>query len=210
MKTLLCAATEIEAKACRKGVAHNADFEVLKTGMGLELSAKKLLQRLEHSPKPDRIISTGFAGSRVPNAQVGTWIQASSISMQGKDLLPLPLLWTEISTIDFLSVSELTQQISNHAVDMESYSLAQIARDWNIPFHILRVISDTPEEPIPSHFSHFVVGATTPNPLRKISAYLRGLNGVLTRPRLTAQYIAKSRPLPAILTSGWRHLSHPM
>jgi len=199
MKILLCAATVFEAGACQKAVRQakaSAKVSVLKTGMGGEAAASALTRALESAiasgVQPERVISTGFAGSRRALLKMGDVITVRKVSSEGKSI---PIVPAAIRSIPFREVS--LEQVSKimgaagedetgevEAVDMESYSLAEVAARFQIPFSVIRIVSDDPEHPIPDG----------------------GWLEMVSSPLRLARFIARSSSLPTKLRRLWEQL----
>src|SRR5262249_25453390 len=84
---LVCAATSVEAKACRQGIKKSGQsdrYEILQVGMGMAHAKRTLEKRLMGSqlPRPTLVVSTGFAGSLSLSLPVGTWIYGKSIETE--------------------------------------------------------------------------------------------------------------------------------
>lgn len=163
---LLCAATGFESGACQRAIRSEGlenQFEVLRTGVGKKQARLKLRERLKDplKKKPTLIISSGFAGGRNAQFEVGRWILGTQVIAEGGEDFECDSQLSEIIkrsglsislgrvfSIDFIAGEEPLTRASE-AVDMESYALAEVAFHYKIPFIILRMVSDTPQYPIP-------------------------------------------------------------
>jgi hypothetical protein len=223
--TLLCAATRIEARACWAGILRaqaQSRFEILRTGMGDDRARFGLRARLENSrlPRPSLIISTGFAGSTAAELPPGFWASGRSIrSENGKthlldtkvrDLFLANERHKRIAHADFVSLirpkSAPSFSASGNAptlVDMESSAWAGVAHAYEIPYLILRLVSDTPESPLPSAIEHFATAAVCEEPLERLRCVLRGTRHSLSAPKTMAMFLMKSSQLPMRLSEGW-------
>lgn len=213
---LLCAATAVEARACRKGIRKPTAeglFEVLQTGMGSQSATRRLEARLcaEGGMRPAHIVSTGFAACAGSGVGIGTWVLGTSVRGVSADRISLgpalkPYLQkTQLPWIvsDFLSRSEVALDArSEGAVDMESRALAEVARQHGVAFSILRVVSDTPQSPIPECVASFASCALAAGP-RKFTYFLKGCWHALRRPVVLGQFLRRSADLPAVLAQGW-------
>lgn len=209
-RILVCAATFAEARACTKGIlaAGAADrFEVLQTGAGVTRARSSLARRLDSSPPPIGIVSTGFAGSRNRDEALGTWAWGRDVSRLNESkitaspppqpILQIPLVWkaSHYLTVSSVITDERDGDIDltyADAVDMESYAWASIADAYRIPIYIIRVISDTPDEPLPEAIKTWVQG--------KKLASTRQMVG---DPLLMARFFKRSNDLLKDLTRGW-------
>ena len=167
---LVCTATALEAHACALAFAQVPDaagrFEVLQTGMGMAAAGRALKERLTRGRRPWAIVSTGLAGSVRRDIAVGTWVMATQVVAQ--DAVPIALsdglgtLWQQAGIAcraqTFRTVDHITLQADPSAphaavVDMETYAWAEVAAQHRLPCAALRVISDTPDQPLPPFVS---------------------------------------------------------
>lgn len=220
--TLLCAATRTEAKACQRGIddsGHAESFEICVSGMGMTRAARALTERLDRAgaPKPIRVISTGFAGSSVAGVSVGSWIVGRSVSVEG-----LPALKLECSKLEkALQATELPcrgvdvtsqKKVLSFAretpapitVDMESFSLAEIARARGIEFQIFRMVSDTPAHPIPEAIASFASVGLAEGRGEIASRAIRGAGQAMSHPIRFAEFLTRGARLPRMLSQGWK------
>lgn len=230
---LVCAATSVEAKACRLGItkANQSDrFEVLQTGMGLEKARDALSKRLNDSSLPDvsHVISTGFAGSWTHQLSVGDWILGRTVELQsGSKPIELGRL-TLASKISFPfrnsrivsltrasaqgEVSQSPSQSNDEpalpiVVDMESYSWAEICQKHGIPFQVIRMVSDNPNAPLPKSVGTFASVFTAPSVGAKMRSIAQGVQQAASEPMNLARFVARGTQLPGLLERGWQELS---
>ncbi len=225
---LLCAATRVEASACERGISRSgnaSEFEVLRTGMGPLQAARSLGLRLgdANRPHPRLIISTGFAGSRLTLVKEGAWILGSAVHATGEPAIPVssqlerPLSRSglEHTLAAYFSVPEVQGSqteggLHGFAIDMESFSLARLAEERGIPFEVLRLISDTPSNPIPECVREFTAAVLIPDVRGKLNSALRGLGGMAVSPVELSRFILRSSRLPRALEWGWESLAREL
>lgn len=133
---------------------------IVHTGVGPQMAARKIDSFLDAN-RPDFVISSGFAGSLHDDLGVGDLILAQNYS--DKELLgraeELLLahnarrakLFTANAIAD--SVRERTEIRQTHgadAIDMESEVIATACSGRGIGMISLRVITDTPRDPLPA------------------------------------------------------------
>jgi nucleoside phosphorylase len=230
--TWVCAATSVEAKACRQGIARagrSERFEILQTGMGLKKARTALEKRLSDPrlARPDRVISSGFAGSWTRELSVGSWVLGRSIEMaDGEGLFELvdDLPFRQASRLPALtSVRVVTlSKAASHgtgftcsgksdnlfAVDMESFAWAELCVREKIPFHIIRLISDNPDAPLPEAVGSFASIVTAASPQEKLRHLSEGLTQVVSSPETMASFILRGTRLPGLLAQGWQEIAH--
>ena len=205
---LVCAATRAEHDACARGAPA---LEHLLTGVGAANAAQALAERLGGStpsrtpmPMPTLIVSTGFAGALRAGLDVGTWVTASSLKDGAASLhtAPAPAVVVGFVSSDILVQGSVT--VDGDAVDMESVALSRVAAEHNIPLMILRMISDTPANPLPTFLGGFTAGMAATTSRGKLGGFARGLRGVLKDPRGVARVVREGAQWTRDLESGWR------
>ncbi|MFL5812833.1 MAG: hypothetical protein ACJ763_04600 [Bdellovibrionia bacterium] len=223
---LVCAATSVEAKACAQGISRagqSGRYEVLQTGMGLIQARQILEKRLSNPqlPQPSRVISTGFAGSWTNDLAIGYWISGQSIETQSGqapitlDTFPLFRNFSfPVHPARVITIEQANSKGKAHApgalpvaVDMESYAWAEICRVKNIPFQILRLVSDNPSAPLPEAIGSFASVATAPTIQGKFQSLTRGLSQAFQEPKALAGFIARGTKLPGLLAQGWQEIA---
>lgn len=211
--TLLCAATKLEAQACRRGIESSGlkeVFEICLTGIGMASANRALGKRLDRKdlPKPARVISTGFAGASDPKITVGTWILGRNVG-EAKSSGRIELNWQSFKTalnetnllLNAVEVTSLEKvdawdrkfsQVPR-AVDMESFALAQTAQSHAIDFQIFRLVSDNPDAPIPEAIAHFAEKKP-----------FEGMRSALRHPLVFTYFLMRASTLPKTLSQGWK------
>jgi nucleoside phosphorylase len=227
---LVCAATSVEANACRQGISRGITragltgrYEVLQTGMGLIQARHALKKRLtsSHLPLPSRVISTGFAGSWTNELAIGSWIFGKSVEAQNRSLqielenFNSPRSFSfPVNPARVISIEQASSKGQAHAqstlpiaVDMESFAWAEICKARNIPFQILRLVSDNPSAPLPDAIGTFASVATAPTVQGKFQSLTRGLSQAFQEPKALAGFIARGTRLPGLLAKGWQEIA---
>ena len=232
---LVCAATRPEYDACADGIrdAGARGFELLLVGVGPARAARSLRERLAREPAPSRILSCGFAGALVGGVPLGAWITAETLSeWNGAALVPMadpaPLAASEPSSpltpsfscipCDVVSADHLVGRDSPIRklartstrpliADMESAALAREAGARGIPFSIVRVVSDTPEHPLPEFLSPFTAAMAGDGARARFGLVARGVGSALTDPRGVARLLTEGRSWTKMLRDGFRILA---
>jgi hopanoid-associated phosphorylase len=148
------------------------------------------------------VISIGIAGGLAPGLQVGQWVVADAVLVDGESM-PTDPAWTgrlatrlpEAARGLLLGanamVAEATQKASLHrttgalAVDMESHVVAQVARRHHLPFAAARVVSDAAHRTLP--------------PAARIGMKS---DGGMDLPAVLRSLLADPRQLPALIRTG--------
>jgi adenosylhomocysteine nucleosidase len=104
------------------------------------------------------LISTGFCGGLEPTLEIRDIFVATEVIGAASALLPASPRTFKTGTL--LSINRVVSTASEKrklrdrgdAVEMEAAAVAERAREWNIPFYAVRVVTDTSEESFPLDF----------------------------------------------------------
>ncbi|HET9598672.1 MAG TPA: hypothetical protein VFP65_24065, partial [Anaeromyxobacteraceae bacterium] len=154
---LVCAATGTEAAACRRGIADAGagDVEVMVTGVGPSRAATALGRRLGER-RPSLVVSSGFAGALGAGVEPLSWVTASALyrldgERAARVVLPPGLLRVadgatpcHLVTAGRVVASAIDGVPPPVTVDMESSALAEAAAAADVPFAVLRLVTDVP------------------------------------------------------------------
>ena len=142
-----------------QGKIDNRSIEVLHTGVGENLCRQRIGVLLENQ-QFDFLISAGFAGSLNNELQVNDLLIAKNFSTVDLKDVQSSLSNMSITAVNMLTVpavidsSEERERIARKseaaAVDMETEFIARACAVRAIPLLSLRVITDTPQEPLPA------------------------------------------------------------
>jgi hypothetical protein len=89
------------------------------------------------------------------------------------------------------------------AVDMESFALAEVALRANIPFGVLRYITDSPKQSLPSFVRHFTDVATGKSSAQRVGALFNGARALLGEAGEIAPFLKNGNQWRQELVSGW-------
>jgi adenosylhomocysteine nucleosidase len=142
------------------GQIHGRPVAVLHTGVG-EKSCRARIESFLQEAGYRYLISTGFAGALDQHLQAGNLLIAKNFS--SLELLQSPHLdrianrfvFGKLTTVPEIIASESerdrwTRESGAVAVDMETEFIATACGVHGVPMLSLRVISDTPSEPLPA------------------------------------------------------------
>jgi adenosylhomocysteine nucleosidase len=141
-----------------RGIIADREIEVLHTGVGEKVCRERLGKFLEDQ-QFDLLISTGFAGALTDELQIGDLLLAknfSTIELNDRcSLSGLPIHTADLLTTPALiDSSEERNNVARasgaDAVDMETEFIARACAAHGVPLLSLRVITDTPREPLPA------------------------------------------------------------
>ncbi|MFL5271644.1 MAG: hypothetical protein ACJ79E_06235 [Anaeromyxobacteraceae bacterium] len=213
---LVCAATGTEAAACRAGIADAGapGIEVLTTGVGPERAAAALRAWLR-SVRPTLIVSSGFAGALTDGIPPLSWITASALfRLDAGRALPVALTPGLLRVADgalacavVSAAHVVTPPIAGladpAAADMESAALGEVAGAAGIPFLVLRLVTDTPAQPLPRS----VHGLSAALAARGVTArFAQGARAALLAARApgrTAAFLRDALAWRERLRAGW-------
>ena len=175
------------------------DIEAIASG-GDPARLEAVLDRL--AGRTSGVISIGIAGGLAPGLQVGHWVVADAVLVDGEPM-PTDAAWTgrlaarlpEAAKGLLLGanamVAEATQKASLHrttgalAVDMESHIVARVARRHRLPFAVARVVSDAAHRTLP--------------PAARVGMKS---DGGMDLPAVLRSLLADPRQLPALIRTG--------
>ena len=228
----ICAATGTEAAACRRAFATHEQFEVVQTGVGLERASRTLREKIKTDKKPSWIISTGFAGALDPGLLPMSWITTQKIFL-AENTREVRVLQSQIPqglTADVLkcgliSSPELTIQDGSSAaayrkilarqypqirvplvVDMESAALADFAEENEIAFAVVRMITDSPEKPLPQFVSTVASAMAASSKRKKVRLFARGAKEIATNLGSATRLARMGLQWSKNFEEGWRKL----
>ncbi|MCR5163405.1 MAG: hypothetical protein K6C40_05235 [Thermoguttaceae bacterium] len=144
------------------GTLHGVDFLVIQTGAG-QKTARDVALTVCRAHAPRMVISAGFAGALTKELKKQDLLFPSEILCKDEPILTLhsnvksEILPEEsqfggrLLTVDQIAADPETKRdlgvkFQAQAVEMESYAVAQTAREMDLPFLSIRVISDTVDE----------------------------------------------------------------
>jgi adenosylhomocysteine nucleosidase len=117
----------------------------------------RLVERaLERKPDVDRILSVGFCGALDPALRIGDIVVSGEVPKGvGASFVQGDVVSVDRVAITAQNKRELREATGASVVEMESAAVAQRARDWNIPFGCVRVVSDAAGEDLPLDFNRY-------------------------------------------------------
>ncbi len=143
------------------------------TGVGVH-KAREALRSVLDRFRPDLILSVGFAGALYEGATIGDLVAASSVSLvSGSDERTIQIAddgglrekfcnRTSARTGSFFTLQTLMEKRAVKPLvpptarfpvcEMETFPLAQLARERGLPFLAVRSITDRLDEEIPAEF----------------------------------------------------------
>ncbi len=224
---LVCSATRPEHDACAAGItdASARGFEPLLVGVGPVHAARRLRERLANGSAPTLVLSCGFAGALAGQLALGTWVTAETLSEWKAGALvpittptPLSARATDFPRVpcDFVSADQLVRRDSplrQHAstrplvADMESAALAREAAAHGVAFSVARLLSDTPEHPLPEFLTPFTAALASADARTRLTQAARGVGSALADPSGVARLIAQGQRLTKQLRADFRKLA---
>lgn len=138
-----------------RGKIANHSVEIFHTGVGEKRCRERMANFLQDR-QFDCLISAGFAGALTNELKAGDVLLARNFStLRLRDTpdrrVHVADLYTAATMIDSREEREtLAQNTGAVAVDMETKFIARACAEHALPMLSLRVISDTPREPLPA------------------------------------------------------------
>ena len=223
MTLWICAATRSEADACRRGVAAAGltdRLRIVRTGIGTVAARRSLDREMSRGPRPVGLVSSGFAFSTDPGLAPGQLAAASHVvAFEGvgteRELAePLALDLADVpcrpfTTTDFFLDADDprigTGPLGSGAlVDMESAAVAELATEADVPYAVLRLVTDTPGRPLPPFVGCYVRAALAPTGLSRTAGTVRTGLSALASPLRTWRFLSTGRRRCRELCEGWR------
>ena len=149
------------------GQIDGCDVALLKSGIGKVAAALGTTLLLELC-KPDVVINTGSAGGIDSSLSVGDIVISShlmTVAQQAVDSLKLHSVRGLICSGDaFINGAEQIATIKAHfptviAVEMEATAIAHVCHQFNVPFVVIRAISDVADKESHLSFDEFLAKA---------------------------------------------------
>ncbi|MDH3695164.1 MAG: hypothetical protein OER96_11410 [Gammaproteobacteria bacterium] len=168
------AATSIEGQIFTKAIPRQERYILCISGVGADNArhaANELIRK-----GASRLLSFGFAGALDPECNAGTIVIPNTVITQGNKSFNLTSEWRDAITsrsrdsINFktgvlletrtiaMNPKEKQQLLNSYSadyVDMESGALAAVALQAEIPYLVLRAISDEASDTLPGFVNHF-------------------------------------------------------
>jgi adenosylhomocysteine nucleosidase len=142
----------------RVGRLNGVPVVMVANGPGPKLAGAAVDVVKEHQ-EMDGLISIGFCGGLQPSLGACDIFVATAVNGVAPALVPsssLPFKTGKLLSIDRV-VSTATEKAAfaktADAVEMEAAAVAARARDWNVPFYAIRVLTDTCDESFPLDFN---------------------------------------------------------
>lgn len=224
---LVCTATKTEHEACAQGIraAGARGLESLLVGVGPVHAARRLRERLANGPPVTRVISTGFAGALSADVPQGAWISAQAL-FEWKDgtlsavasVAPLSegafrfecLACDVVSTDQLVGRDSPLRRLESRRpliADMESAALAREALACSAAFSVLRLVSDTPAQPLPEFLAPFTAAMAGSDARARLLATARGVGSALVDPVGAARLVSTGKRLVKQLRADFARLA---
>lgn len=212
---LVCTATKTEHDACAEGIrtAGATGLELLLVGVGPVHAARRLAERLSSGPPVERVISTGFAGALSGGVPLGAWISAhalfewrdgtlraiANVSPLVNGARPFTCLACDVvSTPELVERDSPLRRLESSRpliADMESAALARQASARSVAFSVLRLVSDTPAQPLPEFLGPFTAAMAGSDKRARFLATARGVGSALADPLGVARLVGTGQRL---------------
>jgi adenosylhomocysteine nucleosidase len=136
----------------RQAAWKNRRWFLIANGPGPRLVERALNQR----PNVDRILSIGFCGALDPTLRIGDIVVSGEVPKG----LQASFVQGDVVSVDRVAFTarekcELRAATGAAVVEMESAAVAQKAREWNVPFGCVRVVSDVAGDDLPLDFNRY-------------------------------------------------------
>ena len=113
-------------------------------------------QALQNKPDVDRMVSVGFCGALDPALRIGDIVVSGEVPEElGASFVRGDVLSVDRVAITAAEKGELRASTRAAVVEMESAAVARKAREWQMPFGCVRVVSDVATENLPLDFNRY-------------------------------------------------------
>jgi adenosylhomocysteine nucleosidase len=148
-------ALEEEAAPCRK--AASWDTPIILTGIG-KTNAEEIARKFLTGPKPNYVLTCGFAGGLNPKLQLGEVVfetpdENLRTKLVAAGAKPAKFFCADRIATTVAEKTRLRYETGADAVEMESKVIQAVCRERGIPCATVRVISDTADEDLPLDFN---------------------------------------------------------
>lgn len=111
---------------------------------------------LQTKPDADRVVSIGFCGALDPALRIGDIVVSGEVPKG----LQASFVQGDVVSVDRVAFtvqekSDLRAATGATVVEMESAAVAQKAREWDVPFGCVRVVSDVAGDDLPLDFNRY-------------------------------------------------------
>ena len=140
------------AEFSREAAWKNSRWLLIANGPG-----PRLVERaLEQKHHVDRILSIGFCGALDPALRIGDIVISGEVPAG----LGASFVQGDVISVDRVAFTarekcDLRRATGAAVVEMESAAVAQKAREWDVPFGCVRVVSDIAGEDLPLDFNRY-------------------------------------------------------
>jgi len=141
-----------DAAFSREIVSNNRRWLLVANGPGPRLVDHALQTR----PDADRVVSIGFCGALDPTLRIGDIVVSGEVPEElGASFVQGDVLSVDRVAITATEKGELRASTQAAVVEMESAAVARRAREWEMPFGCVRVVSDIANENLPLDFNRY-------------------------------------------------------
>jgi adenosylhomocysteine nucleosidase len=129
---------------------------LIANGPGPRLVERALDRKNGGKPDVDRVLSIGFCGALDPALRIGDIVVSGEVP-KGLQASFVQGAVVSVDRVAFTAREKCDLRASTGAavVEMESAAVAQKARDWDVPFGCVRVVSDVAGDDLPLDFNQY-------------------------------------------------------
>ena len=141
------------------GQLNGTEVALLKSGIGKVAAALGATLLLEHC-KPDVIINTGSAGGLAPTLKVGDIVVSDCIAELNLNAVRGLIVSGDAFINGSVGLAKIRHNFPQAiAVEMEATAIAHVCHNFNVPFVVVRAISDVADQQSHLSFDEFLAVA---------------------------------------------------
>lgn len=141
-----------DAAFSREAAWKNRRWFLIANGPGPRLAERPLAGK----PEVDRILSIGFCGALDPALRIGDIVVSGEVPKGvGASFVRGAVVSVDRVAITAGDKHDLRAATGAAVVEMESAAVAKKAREWDVPFGCVRVVTDTAGEDLPLDFNRY-------------------------------------------------------
>lgn len=140
----------------REAAWKNSRWFLIANGPGPRLVERALDREPDGRPDVERVLSVGFCGALDPALRIGDIVVSGEVPKGvGASFVRGDVISVDRVAVTAREKGDLRAATGAAVVEMESSAVARKAREWDVPFGCVRVVSDAAGEDLPLDFNRY-------------------------------------------------------